>query len=112
MFKPLTNEIRELRLTGNDFYGVMAFNLVYHIDHFDKFLNIRVFEFEGQVEEATLVKFLHGLRRFKSLSEIIIYNKGRYFDTKQLLDEPLIREMLKKHSCSENAGVSKFCSKF
>jgi hypothetical protein len=32
VFKPLSNQIREMHLTGNDFYGVMSFNMVYHIN--------------------------------------------------------------------------------
>ena len=48
VFKPLSDEIREMRLTGNDFYGVMAFNLIYHVNFFyEKFQNLRVLEFEG-----------------------------------------------------------------
>jgi hypothetical protein len=48
VFKPLSSQIRELKLTGNDFYGVMAFNMVYHLNlYYEKFKCLEVIEFEG-----------------------------------------------------------------
>lgn len=48
VFKPFSSCIREMHLTGNDFYGVMSFNIVEHIlQNSEKFLNLTLLEFEG-----------------------------------------------------------------
>ena len=81
VFKPLSNSIKEMHLTGNDFYGVMSFNIVYHIGHHvDKFENLSVLEFEGQIEEASLVHLLVNLHKYPHLRTIKLNSKGSYFN--------------------------------
>lgn len=47
-YRPLTNECHELKLLGNDYYGVLGFNMVYHLCYYmNRFENLRRFEFEG-----------------------------------------------------------------
>ena len=48
VFKPISEAIREIRMTKNDFYGVMKFNLVYYLcSDKEKFKNLKIFEFQG-----------------------------------------------------------------
>lgn len=81
VFKPLSNQIKEMHLTGNDFYGVMSFNIVYHINqHIDTFVNLNVLEFEGQIEEPSLIKLLVNLHKYPLLRAIKLTSKGSYFN--------------------------------
>jgi hypothetical protein len=81
VFKPLTNNIREMHLTGNDFYGVMSFNIVYHINHYmEKFTTLSVLEFEGQIEEPSLITLLVNLHKYPNLRVIKLTSKGSYFN--------------------------------
>ena len=39
-------------IVKNDYYGVLQFNLVFHICYYrEKFKNLERMEFEGQIEE-------------------------------------------------------------
>jgi hypothetical protein len=81
VFKPLSSSIKEMHLTGNDFYGVMSFNIVYHIGHhYDKFENLSVLEFEGQIEEPSLIYLLSNLQKYPSLKTIKLTSKGTFFN--------------------------------
>jgi hypothetical protein len=47
-YRPLSSNVRELVLHQNDYYGLMAFNMLYHICYcLERFKNLERFEFEG-----------------------------------------------------------------
>ena len=47
-YRSLGPAIKKLVLRDNDYYGLMAFNMVYHVLYqVEKFKNIEYFEFEG-----------------------------------------------------------------
>ena len=83
VYRPLSDAIRELRVTENDFYGVMKFNMVYFVCVFpDKFKNLRVLDFHGDVEEPTLIQLLVNIKLYPDLKEITLCNKSSFFDVK------------------------------
>ena len=47
-WRPLSETIEELILLNNDYYGVLSFNIVYHVVFYMKtFSNLKKLEFEG-----------------------------------------------------------------
>ncbi len=47
-WRPLTEVVEELVLMNNDYYGVLSFNIVYHVVFYmKKFCNLKKLEFEG-----------------------------------------------------------------
>jgi len=85
-YRPLSSQIRELILLQNDYYGLMAFNMLYHLLHcIDRFANLERFEFQGQVEENSLIQFMCDLKYFKNLAVIKLYSKGMFFNPQNLL---------------------------
>ena len=47
-WRPITETVEELILLGNDYYGVLNFNIVYHVVFYmKKFQNLIRLEFEG-----------------------------------------------------------------
>jgi hypothetical protein len=94
VYRPLSDAIRELRVTENDFYGVMKFNMVYFVCVFpDKFKNLRVLDFHGDVEEPTLIQLLVNIKLYPDLKEITLCNKSSFFDVKQVTENIDIQTM-------------------
>lgn len=47
-WRPITETVEELVLLKNDYYGVLSFNIVYHVVYYrKKFCNLKRLEFEG-----------------------------------------------------------------
>ena len=47
-WRPITDTVEELILLENDYYGVLNFNIVYHVVFYmKKFCNLKILEFEG-----------------------------------------------------------------
>ena len=65
-WRPMTDSIEELILLNNDYYGVLSFNIVYHVVFYMKtFKNLKRLEFEGQVCEETFIKLLSNIHSYK-----------------------------------------------
>ena len=65
-WRPLSESIEELVLMNNDYYGVLSFNIVYHVVYYmKKFINLKRLEFEGQVDEETFIKLLINMANYK-----------------------------------------------
>ena len=54
----------------------------------DKFVNLERLEFEGQIEEQSLVTLLLDLEMYKKLKYIKLVNKGAFFNTKMITSNP------------------------
>lgn len=67
-WRPITEVVEELVLLGNDYYGVIQFNIVYHVVLYQKkFVNLKRLEFEGQIDEDTFIKLLVNLHMYQQL---------------------------------------------
>lgn len=65
-WRPITETIEELILLNNDYYGVLQFNIVYHVVFYrKKFENLKKLEFEGQVDEDTFIQLLINMQFYK-----------------------------------------------
>ena len=58
-----------------------------------KFRNLERLEFEGQIDEQSLVSLLLDLADYERLAIIRLVNKGAFFNTKMLLGHEKILEM-------------------
>ena len=82
-WRPMTESIEEMTLINNDYYGVLSFNIVYHIVFYmKKFQNLKKIEFEGQVDEETFIKLLTNIHYYKQLAYMRFINKGAFFNFK------------------------------
>lgn len=93
-WRPLTEAIEELVLLENDYYGVLSFNIVYHVVFYmKKFQNLRRIEFEGQVDEETFIKLLINMKNYKNLEFMRFINKGAYFNLKMVCNNGDVQAM-------------------
>jgi len=82
-WRSVSNNIRELILLTNDYYGVVGFDLVYHLlNEVDRFKNLTRFEFEGQIEEESISKLILKMQKFPHLRHVRLINKGTFFNPK------------------------------
>ena len=81
----MTESIEEIVLLNNDYYGVLSFNIVYHVVFYmKKFCNLKRIEFEGQVDEETFIKLLINIVHYKELQHMRFINKGAFFNMKMV----------------------------
>ena len=74
-------------ILGNDYYGIIQFNLIFHVCYYRiKFKNLERLEFEGQIDENSLITLLLDLHEYRNLKTIKLVNKGTFFNTKLLLE--------------------------
>ena len=93
-WRPITETVEELVLLNNDYYGVLSFNIVYHVVFYmKKFQNLRRLEFEGQVDEETFIKLLINLCHYRQLSVMKFINKGAFFNFKMVMNNGDVQAM-------------------
>lgn len=77
-WRPTSERLEHLKLLNNDYYGVLQFNILYHIVYYKKkFINLKSIEFE-----QTFIQFLIELKDFHQLEQIVLINKGTFFNLK------------------------------
>lgn len=93
-WRPITDTVEELILIGNDYYGVLNFNIVYHVVFYmKKFCNLKILEFEGQVDEETFIKLVINMAHYKQLTHMRFINKGAFFNLKMVTNNSEIQAM-------------------
>eukprot|EP00347_Sterkiella_histriomuscorum_P022153 403331492 len=93
-WRPITETVEELVLLGNDYYGVLNFNIVYHVVFYmKKFCNLRILEFEGQVDEETFIKLLINMQHYKQLTRMVFINKGAFFNLKMVMNNTEVQAL-------------------
>ncbi|TNV84272.1 hypothetical protein FGO68_gene17555 [Halteria grandinella] len=93
-WRPLTDAVEELVLLNNDYYGVISFNIVYHVVASPKvFRNLKRLEFQGQVDEETFIKLLITLRNYPKLAFMRFINRGAYFNLKMVQNNGDVQSM-------------------
>ena len=93
-WRPLTEAVEELVLLNNDYYGVLSFNIVYHVVFYmKKFCNLKRIEFEGQVDEETFIKLLINMTHYRQLTYMRFINKGAFFNLKMVCNNGDVQAM-------------------
>ena len=116
-WRPLTESIEELVLVNNDYYGVLSFNIVYHVVFYGKkFRNLKHLEFEGQVDEDTFIKLLINITHYKQLTMMRFINKGAFFNFKMVQNNGDVMALKVFEGASEvirvNEDTSRIIRKF
>ena len=93
-FKPFSDQLNEMTILNNDFYGTIQFNLVFHVVYFrERFKNLERLDFEGQIEETCLLTLLQDMDHYPRFKSIKLKSKGAFFNTKILVGDPKLQEL-------------------